>query len=104
MGERGGHLQWVGTWERGAIIRSGWARGREGQSFAVGGHVGERGSHSQWGGTRERGEVTGVIRSGRARGREVRWRQSFTVGGHGERGGGERSEVWLLMGQRGGEA
>ena len=44
------------------------------------------GSHSQWAGTRERGEVAAVIRRGRARGREVRWRQSFTVGGHGERG------------------
>ena len=43
------------------------------------------GSHFQWAGTRERGEVA-VIHSGRARGREVRWRQSFTVGGHaGER-------------------
>ena len=31
------------------------------------------------------------------RGREVRWRQSFTVGGHRERGVGERSEAWLLM-------
>ena len=41
----------------------------------MGGHVGERkgdGSHSQWAGTWERGEVTAVIRSGRARGREVR--------------------------------
>ena len=55
-------------------------------------------------GTRERGEVAAVIRSGRAHGREVRWRQSFAVGGYGERGGGERSEAWLLMGQRGGEA
>ena len=24
--------------------------------------------------------------------------------GHGERGGGERSKAWLLMGERGGEA
>ena len=37
-------------------------------------------------GTWERGEVA----------------QSFAVGGHGERGG-ERSEAWLLMGERGGE-
>ena len=44
------------------------------------------GSHSQWAGTRERGEVAAVIHSGRARGREVMWRQSFAVGGHaGER-------------------
>ena len=44
------------------------------------------GSHSQWAGTRERGEVAAVIRSGRAREREVMWRQSFAVGGHtGER-------------------
>ena len=33
--------------------------------------------------------MTGIIRSGQARGREVRWRQSFAVGGHGERGGRE---------------
>ena len=59
-----------------AVIRSGWARGREvrwWQSFAVGGHG-------------ERGEVAAVIRSGWARGREVMWWQSFAVGGHvGER-------------------
>ena len=59
--------------------------------------------------------MAAVIRSGRAHGREVMWRQSFAVGGHGERGEvavvirsewawGERSEGWLLMGQRGGEA
>ena len=40
---------------------------------------------------REGGEAVAVIHSGRARGREVRWRQSFTVGGHRERGVGERS-------------
>ena len=34
-----------------------------------------------------------VIRSGRAHGREARWRQSFTVGGHRERGVGEGSEA-----------
>ena len=34
--------------------------------------------------------MVAVICSGRARGREVRWRQSFAVGGHSERGGGER--------------
>ena len=34
--------------------------------------------------------MAAVIRSGRARGREVMWRQSFAVSGHGERGGGER--------------
>ena len=34
----------------------------------------------------------------------MRWRQSFAAGGHGERGVGERSEAWLLMGERGGEA
>ena len=61
------------------------------QTFAVGGHAGERrggASHSQWAGMW----------------REVRWRQSFTVGGHRDRGGGERSEAWLLMWERGGEA
>ena len=45
-----------------------------------------------------------VIRSVRARWREVRWRQSFIVGGDMERGVGERGEAWLLMGERGGEA
>ena len=45
--------------------------------------------------------MAAVIRSGWERGREVRWRQSFAVGGHGERGGGERSKAWLLMGERG---
>ena len=57
---------------------------RAGKTQARGG-----GSHLQWVGTQER---------------EVRWRQSFAVGGHGERGGGERSKAWLLMGERGGEA
>ena len=42
------------------------------------------GSHLQWVGTRERDEVVAVIRSGWA--------------------GGERSEAWMLMGERGGEA
>ena len=51
-----------------------------------------------------RSEAVAVIRSGRARGREVRWRQSFIVGGHRDRGVGDRSEAWLLMGERGGEA
>ena len=32
---------------------------------------------------RERGEVVAVICRGRARRREVRWRQSFAVGGQG---------------------
>ena len=41
------------------------------------------GSHSQWANTWERGEVAAVIRSGRAQ--------------------GERSEAWLLRGERGGE-
>ena len=45
-------------------------------------------------------EAVAVICSGWARRREVRWRQSFAVGGHGERGGGERSKAWLLMGER----
>ena len=54
---------------------------RAGKTQARGG-----GSHLQWVGTQERGEVAAVIRSGWARRREVRWRQSFAVGGHaGER-------------------
>ena len=54
---------------------------RAGKTQARGG-----GSHLQWVGTWERGEVAAVIRSGWARRREVRWRQSFAVGGHvGER-------------------
>ena len=46
----------------------------------------------QWSHIRERGklEAVAVICSGWARRREVRWRQSFAVGGHRERGGGER--------------
>ena len=59
----------------------------------------------QWSHVRERGEAVAVIHSGRAHGREVRWRQSFAVGGHGrvkgESGGGERSKAWLLMGRGG---
>ena len=60
-------------------------------------------------GTQERGDAAGITfpekrrGGGRARGREVRWQQSFTVAGHRERGVGERSEAWLLMGKRGGE-
>ena len=55
------------------------------------GHSGER--------RRESDETVAVICCRRAREREVRWRQSFVVGGHRERWGGERSEAWLLMGQ-----
>ena len=51
----------------------------------------ERGDAAVVKNVREGGEAVAVIRSGRARGREVRWRQSFTVGGHRERGVGERS-------------
>ena len=65
----------------------------KGEEVAVtsNGHSGERrcGSSQH---VRERGEAMAVICSGRAREREVRWRQSFAVGGHGERGGGERSD------------
>ena len=50
------------------------------------------GSHSQWAGTRERGEVGAVIQ----------W--AGTVGGHRVRGVGERSEAWLLMREREGDA
>ena len=57
------------------------------------------GSHSQWAGTLEKGEVAAVIRSRRAReGREVRWRQSFQVGRHRERGGEARSEAYTVGG------
>ena len=30
----------------------------------------------------------------------MRWRQSFAVGGYRERGGGEKSKAWLLMGEK----
>ena len=63
---------------------------------------------------REKGEeeaITSNGHSGKRRcssshmsGKEARWWQSFTVGGHRERGVGERGEAWLLMGEKGGEA
>ena len=68
-----------------------WEKGEE-AAVTSNGHSGER--------RRERDEAVAVICSGRAREREVRWRQSFAVGGHRERWGRERSEAWLLMGQR----
>ena len=59
----------------------------------------------------EKGEEAAVTSNGHSgessshmSGKEVsRW-QSFAVGGHRERGVRGRSEAWLLMGERGGEA
>ena len=67
-----------------------WEKGEEAADTSNG-HSGER--------RRKRDEAVAVICNGRAREREVRWRQSFAVGGHRERwgGGGGREERGMAV-------